>query len=53
MAATLAEGETVIKNAACEPEISDLSNFLIKCGCRDLKVMGQKLSKLKEKKLRG
>ena len=32
MAATLAEGATIIKNAACEPEISDLSNFLIKAG---------------------
>ncbi|HXN05556.1 MAG TPA: UDP-N-acetylglucosamine 1-carboxyvinyltransferase [Nitrospiria bacterium] len=28
MAATLAEGTTVIENAACEPEISDLARFL-------------------------
>lgn len=28
MAATLAEGRTVIENAACEPEIVDLANFL-------------------------
>ena len=27
MAATLAEGETVIENAACEPEVIDLANF--------------------------
>jgi UDP-N-acetylglucosamine 1-carboxyvinyltransferase len=28
MAATLAEGETVLDNAACEPEVSDLANLL-------------------------
>ncbi|MBY6063906.1 UDP-N-acetylglucosamine 1-carboxyvinyltransferase [Pseudidiomarina sediminum] len=28
MAATLAEGVTVIENAACEPEVVDLANFL-------------------------
>jgi UDP-N-acetylglucosamine 1-carboxyvinyltransferase len=28
MAATLAEGETVLDNAACEPEISDLASLL-------------------------
>lgn len=27
MAAVLAEGETVIENAACEPEVVDLGNF--------------------------
>lgn len=32
MAATLAEGETIIDNAAMEPEIVDLSNFLNKMG---------------------
>ena len=32
MAATLAEGVTVIEMAACEPEVVDLANFLIKCG---------------------
>lgn len=32
MAATLAEGLTVIEMAACEPEIIDLSDFLNKCG---------------------
>ncbi len=34
MAATLAEGETIIENAAQEPEITDLANFLNKCGAR-------------------
>ncbi len=32
MAATLAEGTTVIEMAACEPEIVDLANFLNQCG---------------------
>ncbi|MBI60148.1 UDP-N-acetylglucosamine 1-carboxyvinyltransferase [bacterium] len=32
MAACLAKGETVINNAAREPEIVDLANFLIKAG---------------------
>lgn len=32
MAAVLADGETVIENAAKEPEIVDLSNFLTKMG---------------------
>jgi UDP-N-acetylglucosamine 1-carboxyvinyltransferase len=34
MAAVLAEGETVIENAACEPEIQDLAHFLNRCGAR-------------------
>lgn len=34
MAAVLAEGETVIDNAAMEPEIVDLSNFLRKLGAK-------------------
>jgi UDP-N-acetylglucosamine 1-carboxyvinyltransferase len=34
MAATLAEGRTVIESAACEPEIVDLADFLNKCGAR-------------------
>ncbi len=34
MAATLAEGETVIENAAQEPEIVDLANFLNMAGAR-------------------
>lgn len=32
MAATLAEGVTVIEMAACEPEVVDLANFLNACG---------------------
>ncbi len=34
MAATLAQGTTVIENAAREPEIVDLANFLIGAGAR-------------------
>jgi len=34
MAATLAEGTTVIENAACEPEIVDLADFLISMGAK-------------------
>ena len=34
MAATLAEGETVIENAAREPEVVDLANFLIAMGAQ-------------------
>lgn len=34
MAATLAEGRTVIAAAACEPEVVDLATFLIACGAR-------------------
>ena len=34
MAAVLADGETVLTNAAREPEISDLAAFLNRCGAR-------------------
>jgi UDP-N-acetylglucosamine 1-carboxyvinyltransferase len=34
MAAALAKGATVIENAACEPEVVDLSNFLNKMGAK-------------------
>ena len=34
MAATLAEGTTVLQNAACEPEVIDLANFLISMGAK-------------------
>lgn len=33
-AATLAEGETVIVGAACEPEVTDCANLLIKMGAK-------------------
>lgn len=34
MAATLAEGETVLENAACEPEVTDLANLLGAMGAK-------------------
>ncbi len=34
MAATLAEGVTIIESAACEPEVSDLANFLNAMGAK-------------------
>ena len=49
MAATLADGETIIENAAMEPEVSDLAECLIKMGANItglntpiLKIRGQK-----------
>lgn len=39
MAATLAEGLTILENAATEPEIVDLVNFLTSCGA-DIKGAG-------------
>ena len=41
MAATLAHGTTIIKNAAREPEVVDLARFLIKMGS-DIKGFGTK-----------
>jgi UDP-N-acetylglucosamine 1-carboxyvinyltransferase len=34
MAATLADGVTIVENAACEPEVEDLANFLNAMGAR-------------------
>jgi UDP-N-acetylglucosamine 1-carboxyvinyltransferase len=34
MAASIAEGETILENAAREPEVQDLANFLIAMGAR-------------------
>lgn len=34
MAATLADGETVLENAAREPEVTDLANFLVAMGAK-------------------
>ena len=38
MAATLAEGRTVIESAACEPELVDLADYLNACGAQ---IVGQ------------
>lgn len=49
LAAVLAEGTTVIKNSAKEPEIADLCWFLVKCGAEiegigtsEIKIIGAK-----------
>lgn len=34
MAAVMAQGETIIESAACEPEVEDLTNVLIKMGAK-------------------
>lgn len=34
LAAATAEGETIIKNAAREPEIADMANYLNRCGAK-------------------
>lgn len=34
MAASLAEGETILKNCACEPEVEGLADFLNSCGAK-------------------
>ena len=44
MAAVLANGETVLENAAREPEIQDLANFLNQCGA---KISGHGTSNIK------
>ena len=41
MAAVLGEGRTIIENAACEPEVQDLANFLNKAGA-DISAIGEK-----------
>ena len=53
MAAVMAEGETIIDNAAMEPEITDLSNFLNKLGA-DIRGAGTSTIRIKGvKKLGG
>ena len=49
IAACLAKGTTILTNCAIEPEIKDLTNFLIKLGCnikwiakRSIKIVGVK-----------
>jgi len=34
LASCLAKGKTILNNCACEPEIKDLSRFLVKMGCK-------------------
>ena len=46
MAATLAEGETLLENAACEPEVIDLANALISMGA-DIEGAGTSVIKIR------
>ena len=46
MAASLAEGVIKISNAACEPEVIDLGNFLISMGA-NIKGLGSKVIVIK------
>jgi len=34
LAAVRAEGQTIIENASCEPEVADLAKFLVSCGAK-------------------
>lgn len=49
MAAALAKGETVVECAACEPEVVDLANFLIKMGA-DIQGAGSPFITIRGKK---
>lgn len=53
LAAVLAKGTTVIKNAAREPEILDLCNFLIKCGAKIFGAGSNQIEIVGVDKLRG
>ena len=53
MAATLAKGRTIIENAACEPEVVDLANFLKKMGARIKGVATHRIEVEGVRKLRG
>ena len=53
LAAVLAEGTTVITNAAREPEIADLADFLNACGARIYGAGGSKILIEGVKELRG
>ena len=46
IAATLAKGTTILKNCAIEPEIKDLTKFLIKLGC-NLKWLSNRTIRIK------
>lgn len=53
MAATLARGRTVIENAACEPEVVDLANFLKKMGAKIKGASSHRIEIEGVKKLKG
>ncbi len=53
MAATLTPGETIVDSAACEPEIEELTNFLISMGAKIKGVGSPKLTIEGVKELHG
>ena len=53
MAATLADGETILENAAREPEVVDLANFLIAMGAKIQGAGTDKIAIQGVKRLRG
>lgn len=53
MAATLAQGETVIEGSACEPEVVDLANFLVAMGAKISGIGSHRLCIQGVKKLHG
>ncbi len=53
MAATLADGETILENAAREPEVIDLANFLIAMGAKIQGAGTDKIAIQGVKRLRG
>ncbi|NQT07049.1 MAG: UDP-N-acetylglucosamine 1-carboxyvinyltransferase [Candidatus Omnitrophica bacterium] len=53
MAAVLARGKTIIENAACEPEVVDLANFLKKMGAKIDGIATHRLEITGVKKLKG
>ncbi|MDD5644344.1 MAG: UDP-N-acetylglucosamine 1-carboxyvinyltransferase [bacterium] len=53
MAAVMAEGNTVIESAACEPEIVDLGNFLVKMGANIIGLGSPRIIIMGVKRLKG
>ncbi|MEQ9115605.1 MAG: UDP-N-acetylglucosamine 1-carboxyvinyltransferase [Rickettsiales bacterium] len=53
MAASLAEGETLINNAACEPEVVDLCNLLVSMGAKIKNIGTSRIVVEGVKKLKG
>jgi UDP-N-acetylglucosamine 1-carboxyvinyltransferase len=53
MAAVLAKGVTTLNNAACEPEVTDLAQFLVKMGAEIKGIGTNKLVVTGVKKLKG
>lgn len=53
MACALNENESIIENAACEPHVQDLCNFLVKMGCKIEGIGSNLLRIIGSKKLKG